>query len=143
MSTKTSDRATLTAFVVEDDHVEAEAIRRGVRRLGFGWRIHVYQNGIRALGALRRLVVDEPVPPPYLILLDLNMPQMNGVEFLTELRADPALESARVFVLTTSNDPGDVAATDRLRVEGYFTKSSGGEDYVDVLARIQDAVRKG
>jgi CheY-like chemotaxis protein len=141
MSTRQEEAMTVTVVVVEDDHIEAEAIRRGVRRLALGWRVLVYQNGLQALLALRMLGGGGSIGEPYVILLDLNMPQMNGIEFLTELRADPELRDARAFVLTTSDDPNDVAAARRLQVDGYFKKASSGEDYVDALASVQEAFR--
>jgi CheY-like chemotaxis protein len=124
MSTRQEEAMTVTVVVVEDDHIEAEAIRRGVRRLALGWRVLVYQNGLQALLALRMLGGGGSIGEPYVILLDLNMPQMNGIEFLTELRADPELRDAR-----------------RLQVDGYFKKASSGEDYVDALASVQEAFR--
>lgn len=113
-----SDR-TLNILLVEDDEVDVMNVRRAFERNNVSNPLYVAGNGIEALEMLR----DGTVPSERrLILLDLNMPKMNGIEFLQALRADPELASAPVVVLTTSNDDQDKIDAYNLNVAGYLLK---------------------
>lgn len=113
-----SDR-TLNILLVEDDEVDVMNVRRAFERNNVSNPLYVAGNGIEALEMLR----DGTVPTERrLILLDLNMPRMNGIEFLQALRADPELASAPVVVLTTSNDDQDKIDAYNLNVAGYLLK---------------------
>ena len=111
-----SDR-TLNILLVEDDEVDVMNVRRAFERNNVSNPLYVAGNGLEALEMLR----DGTVPAERrLILLDLNMPKMNGIEFLQALRADPELSSAPVVVLTTSNDDQDKIDAYNLNVAGYL-----------------------
>src|SRR4051812_14123034 len=84
----------------------------------------VVGNGYEALEALRGEHGHVPLPRPYIVLLDLNLPLMNGIEFLQQLRLDQELKSSVVFVVTTSDSHADMAAAYSFQVAGYFLKSS-------------------
>ena len=113
-----SDR-TLNILLVEDDEVDVMNVRRAFERNNVSNPLYVAGNGLEALEMLR----DGTVPAERrLILLDLNMPKMNGIEFLQALRADPELSSAPVVVLTTSNDDQDKIDAYNLNVAGYLLK---------------------
>lgn len=113
-----SDR-TLNILLVEDDEVDVMNVRRAFERNNVSNPLYVAGNGLEALDMLR----DGTVPTERrLILLDLNMPKMNGIEFLQALRADPELSSAPVVVLTTSNDDQDKIDAYNLNVAGYLLK---------------------
>lgn len=121
----------LTALLIEDDDVDAEAVVRGFRSCGVGADIVRVTDGVEALAVLRR-----GLPQPFVILLDLNTPRMNGFEFLDELRRDPALRDAEVFVLTTSGAAHDRTAARERNVAGYFVKSEAGRDFRDLVSRL-------
>jgi CheY-like chemotaxis protein len=113
-----SDRM-LNILLVEDDEVDVMNVRRAFERNNVSNPLYVAGNGLEALEMLR----DGTVPRERrLILLDLNMPKMNGIEFLQALRADPELSSAPVVVLTTSNDDQDKIDAYNLNVAGYLLK---------------------
>ena len=113
-----SDR-TLNILLVEDDEVDVMNVRRAFERNNVSNPLYIAGNGLEALEMLR----DGTVPTERrLILLDLNMPKMNGIEFLQALRADPELASAPVVVLTTSNDDQDKIDAYNLNVAGYLLK---------------------
>jgi CheY-like chemotaxis protein len=113
-----SDRM-LNILLVEDDEVDVMNVRRAFERNNVSNPLYVAGNGLEALQMLR----DGTVPSERrLILLDLNMPKMNGIEFLQALRADPELASAPVVVLTTSNDDQDKIDAYNLNVAGYLLK---------------------
>ncbi len=126
----------VTLLLVEDDAVDAEAIQRAFRQQRIANPFVVVHDGVEALAALRG-ESDVEVPHPYIMLLDINMPRMNGIELLEALRADPALSRTVVFVLTTSDREEDkVAAYDR-HVAGYILKSRAGEDFLEVIRLLK------
>jgi CheY-like chemotaxis protein len=109
----------LNILLVEDDEVDVMNVRRAFERNNVSNPLYVAGNGLEALAMLR----DGTVPSERrLILLDLNMPKMNGIEFLQALRSDPELSSAPVVVLTTSNDDQDKIDAYNLNVAGYLLK---------------------
>ncbi len=114
----------LHILLVEDDDVDAELIIRGFQGRDSQQRITVARNGLEALNILRGLSGQATPVPPYLILTDLSMPQMNGLEFLRELRRDPQLRRSVVFVLTGSALEGDKRAAYEQQIAGYLLKAS-------------------
>lgn len=123
----------VTLLLVEDDAVDAEAIQRAFRQQRIANAFVVARDGVEALAALRGDGRAGGVPRPYVVLLDLNMPRMNGVEFLEALRTDPALAASVVFVLTTSDRDEDKQAAYDRHVAGYILKSRAGVDFLDVV----------
>lgn len=111
-----------TFLLVEDDDLDVEAFRRAMRKHGIDADLKTARDGAEALDALRESGSTGP-PVNQLVLLDLNMPGMNGHEFLTELRADPELRTAVVFVLTSSDHCRDVRMAYERNIAGYFLKS--------------------
>jgi CheY-like chemotaxis protein len=109
----------LNILLVEDDEVDVMNVRRAFERNNVSNPLFVAGNGLEALEMLRNGTVPRE---RRLILLDLNMPRMNGIEFLQELRADPELAAAPVVVLTTSNDDQDKIDAYNLNVAGYLLK---------------------
>lgn len=120
-------------LLVEDDEIDAEAIVRGFQKQQVENPITVVPNGIEALNALRGDGGYERVPAPYLILLDLNMPRMNGIEFLQAVRQDPQLKSSIVFVLTTSDSDRDKLAAYREQIAGYLLKQRSGVNFIELV----------
>lgn len=109
-------------LLVDDDEVDVMVTQRALAREAASNPVVVANDGIEALEALRGAAGRAPLPRPFVVLLDLNMPRMNGLEFLAELRRDPALCDAVVFVFTTSDTPSDVRAAFRHHVAGYIVK---------------------
>ncbi|MDO9021254.1 MAG: response regulator [Deltaproteobacteria bacterium] len=127
---------TVHVLLVEDNVIEHEAVRRAFTRERIGNPLAAATDGIEALALLRGTGGVEALPRPYLILLDLNMPRMNGLEFLTELRADPDLKDSIVFVLTTSRSDEDRVASYNLNVAGYIVKSDVGPGFVRLIGLL-------
>ncbi|MEO0996874.1 MAG: response regulator [Pseudomonadota bacterium] len=121
-------------LLVDDDEVDIEAMSRSFARRKIGNSVHVAANGLEALQFLRD---GNGLERPVIILLDINMPQMNGLEFLQELRADPELNDLIVFVLTTSEDQNDVYAAYNLNVAGYMLKSEVGDSFHEAIDLIE------
>jgi CheY-like chemotaxis protein len=116
----------LTLLVVDDDDVAAEAVVRGMRKHALDCPIVIAEDGMAALQILRGKHPTRQIAKPYLVLLDLNMPRMNGIEFLRELRSDSQLRGTVVFVLTTSGSDADRARAYQEFIAGYMVKSGLG-----------------
>ncbi|MCA9837231.1 MAG: response regulator [Trueperaceae bacterium] len=123
-------------LLIEDDEVDAEAIQRAFERQRIANPFTVVADGIEALKCLRGEEGYERLPRPYMILLDINMPRMNGIEFLQTLRKDPDLSSSVVFVLTTSNSDEDKMAAYREHIAGYLLKSRAGADFLQLIEML-------
>ncbi len=126
------DNRELHILLVDDDEVDVMNVQRAFERNRMTNPTHVASNGLEALAKLR----DGSIPARRLILLDLNMPRMNGIEFLRELRADPALHSSSVVVLTTSNEERDKVEAFELNVAGYLLKPVTFGNFVDLMAAL-------
>jgi len=121
----------LRVLLVDDDVVDAMNVKRAFDKARLSELLHVAQDGIEALEALRAAAGSR-----WLVLLDLNLPRMTGLELLRELRADPALRETPVVVLTTSNDARDRADTAALRVSGYLVKPVGHAALIGLLGPL-------
>ncbi len=127
----------VTLLLIEDDHVDAEAIQRAFRREMIANPFVVVRDGVEALAALRGEPGAPVVPRPLIVLLDINMPRMNGIEFLRALRADPVLRRTIVFVLTTSERDEDKMEAYNGNVAGYIIKNRAGEDFLRVIQLLR------
>ena len=125
----------VTVLLVEDDDVDAERVIRSFRKSGIPHPIRRARDGIEALEVLRG-ETGEPILRPYIILLDLKMPRMGGLQFLGCLREDPVLADAVVFVLTTSRNEADRCKAYLRNVAGYIVKSRSSGDFVDVASML-------
>ncbi|MCC6993177.1 MAG: response regulator [Deltaproteobacteria bacterium] len=119
-------------LLVEDDELDVMNVRRALSRAQVNAPLHVAQNGLEALEKLR----GGELPRRTVVLLDLNMPRMSGLEFLDELRRDPALRGTPVVVLTTSADERDRGAAYQHCVAGYMIKPTSFEASIDFAAAL-------
>jgi len=113
---------TVHVLLVEDDEIDAEQIVRSFEQLRLSNPVTIVTNGIEALQILRGEAGYPQLPRPYVILLDINMPKMNGIEFLRAIRADAELRQSVVFILTTSDNDLDKRSAYSNQVAGYFLK---------------------
>lgn len=127
---------TVHVLLVEDDDIDAEAVLIAFRDRRIANPVTVVTDGVYALEALRGNDQTPPFPRPYLILLDLNLPRMDGIEFLEVIRHDPQLKDSIVFVLTTSDDDRDKVAAYQRFVAGYIVKSRVGDDFIKVVEML-------
>lgn len=119
----------VTLLLVEDDDVDAMTIERSFRINKIANPIVRAYDGREAL----ELLQENKVASPYIILLDLQMPRMNGIEFLDALRADKELEHSVVFILTTSKAEEDMIAGYQKHIAGYFLKDESGTNFIDLV----------
>jgi CheY-like chemotaxis protein len=127
----------LTVLLVDDDDVDVAAVRRAFSTLRIETPIVVARDGSEALAHLRGTDRLPKLDVPALVLLDLNMPPMGGLEFLEELRGDPTLRTTVVFVLTTSNAPSDRRACYEKNVAGYMLKQQPGKSFLDAISMLE------
>ena len=123
----------LNILLVEDDEVDVMNVQRAFKKNNIANPLTVAGNGLDALEKLRN---GEVPRDRRIILLDLNMPKMNGIEFLRELRADPVLSVTPVVVLTTSNDDRDKIEAYHLNVAGYLLKPVTFTNFCEVMATL-------
>lgn len=124
-------------LVVEDDAVDLMAIQRGLKSMRIANPVTVARDGVEALECLRGQNGREKLSRPFLILLDLKMPRMDGLEFLSTLRADPELSDSVVFVLTTSKYDEDVAAAYSKQIAGYIVKGTLADEFLRVVDLLE------
>ena len=127
----------LTILLVEDDDVAAESVMRGLSRSGVSAPVVWARDGEVALRVLRGADPERQAPRPRVVLLDLNMPAMDGFEFLQHLRADPILRDDVVFVLTTSDTDADRMRAYHENVAGYMVKASVGPQFAKLAQLLQ------
>ncbi|MFW5834372.1 MAG: response regulator [Pseudomonadota bacterium] len=132
----TSVMAKPLILLVEDDPFDVLAMKRCVAAFDLPVQLEQAGDGEEALVALARLMA-QPNPPEVMVLLDLNMPRMNGIELLDAMRADLKLARTIVFVLSTSRDPRDRRAAYARGVAGYICKDSVAPDYADLATLIR------
>lgn len=125
-------------LLVEDDEVDVMNVQRAFKKSNILNPLYMAANGLEALAVLRQENEIEPAMPQSrrLILLDLNMPKMNGIEFLRELRQDESLRSIPVIVLTTSNEDRDKVEAYNLNVAGYILKPVTFSNFVEVMSTL-------
>lgn len=124
-------------LIVDDDEVSVMTMQRAMRKLDFRGEPEVCGDGQEALDFLKAETDRLGYLPPYVVLLDLSMPRMSGLEFLDCIRADPILSRLVVFVFTTSDMPADVQAAYRHNVAGYVIKDNPSITFSTALAMLQ------
>lgn len=108
-----------TILLVDDDELDIISFERTLKKVDIECDLHVAHNGKEALAMLEDAT--KPVDPD-VILLDLNMPKMNGIEFLRTLRGEEKLKHYKVFIMTTSSELSDRSITEELGIAGYIIK---------------------
>jgi len=119
-------------LLAEDDSVDAMTVKRSLKDLRVTNQLVHTSNGEEALEYLR----NENNAKPCLILLDLNMPKMNGIEFLKVVKADDLLKRIPVVVLTTSREEQDIVESFKLSVAGYMVKAIDYKKFVETIRTI-------
>ncbi|MCU7920839.1 MAG: response regulator [Candidatus Thiodiazotropha sp. (ex Epidulcina cf. delphinae)] len=126
-----------TILLVEDDRVDIMTVQRALKQNKISNPLRIARTGLEALNILRgEAGLEKLTPPPALILLDLNLPKMSGIEFLQELRKDPELQGLRIIVLTSSNEPKDRAAAFEYEVDDYIVKPHSFDEFTRAMATI-------
>lgn len=123
----------LNLLLVDDDSVDLMTVKRGLARAGIHHQLREAKDGVEALEVLRG---DTMPRARRLVILDLRLPRMDGLEFLRALRADASIASTPVVIITTSTQEEERREAHRLNVAGYFVKSMDFPRFVELLTII-------
>jgi CheY-like chemotaxis protein len=121
-------------LLVEDDEVDVMNVKRAFSKNNIKNPLFVAGNGVEALEMLENKII----PLPRIIILDINMPKMNGIEFLKILRENEKLKNISVFVMTTSNEDSDKIKAYNLNVAGYILKPLSFEKFVVSVSTLNN-----
>ncbi|HEU5101376.1 MAG TPA: response regulator [Roseiflexaceae bacterium] len=130
------DEKLLHILLVDDDEVDVMNVQRAFKKNNIANPLYIASNGLEALDLLRGQGPQTIPGTRRLILLDLNMPKMNGLEFLHAVREDPELRPLTVVVLTTSDDERDRIEAYNLNVAGYILKPVTFTAFVEAMATL-------
>lgn len=133
----TENAAAFDILLVEDEPADAHLVRSALKESKVFCNLHHVVDGIEALAFLRcEGERYRTAPRPDMILLDLNMPRMNGREFLAQIKLDEAFKAIPVVVLTTSDVERDIVASYHLGAAGYITKPVDMDQFVDAIRQL-------
>jgi len=124
--------------LVEDDEVDVMNVKRAFKKNNVTNPLFVCNNGLEAIEFLTQRLASNPAEVPRIILLDLNMPKMGGIEFLRELRKNNELKNISVFVMTTSNEDRDKVDAYNLNVAGYILKPLSMERFIEAVSTLNN-----
>jgi len=131
------DKSLVQFMIVDDDEVCVMAAKRALKNLELEGRSTFAKNGLEALDALEQSLTPSGVLPPTIIVLDLNMPKMSGLEFLERIQHEPAYQTAVVFVLTSSAAKSDIDNAYRYNIAGYMLKNSPIDSIADAMQMLK------
>ncbi|HRH76165.1 MAG TPA: response regulator [Cellvibrionaceae bacterium] len=123
----------VTILLVDDDDVDAMSIQRTLKKQNLSNPLVRAHDGVEGLELLRRLI---KAGQRYIVLLDINMPRMNGFEMLTNVRADPTLASSLIFMLTTSQAEDDKAKCYQRNVAGFIVKKQSDNGFARLISML-------
>lgn len=126
----------VTILLVEDDEVDRLAFKKSFDQLKIANNIIMSGDGQDALSVLRG-ENGVSIPKPYIIVLDLHLPKVNGFELLEEIRQDPELCKAVIFVLTSSEDEADMINSYKNNIAGYVVKQNAGGTFLDAVRLLE------
>ncbi len=121
-------------LLVDDDTVDVMNVQKAFAKIEMNYPLHIANHGEMALDMLKGTNgYGKLNPTPCIILMDINMPRMNGIELLQEIRKDPELKMIYVFVFTTSDEDSDMLEAFNLNVAGYIIKPISFDQLVTAL----------
>lgn len=137
--TKTETTVKIPILLVEDSDTEVSAIQRAFLKNNMTNIVHVAKDGLDALEKLRGTNGQAKLSPfPRIIVLDINMPRMDGIEFLKALRSDASLHHLIVIIFTGSDRKEDVISTYNLNISGYIKKPLDSDELIKIIHELND-----
>ena len=127
----------ITLLLIEDGEADQQLVARAMRSAKIKVDLHIVGNGEDGLAFLRGDGEHRDSPRPDLILLDLNLPRIDGKQVLREIRADEKLKDIPVVMLTTSAEERDIVESYRLGVNAYITKPVEVQDFMDSVQKLE------
>ncbi|WP_213804152.1 response regulator [Granulicella sp. dw_53] len=125
-------------LLVEDNVGDVRLAKEVFRDINSSILLHVAVDGVEAMDFLRQTGAYVHVPRPDFILLDLNLPKMNGREVLAQIKQDENLKTIPTIILTTSRDEGDILKSYQLHANSYISKPSQLEEFESIVRSIND-----
>lgn len=135
--TSANGRGAVSVLLVEDNPGDVRLVREGLHRGSPRVQLHVVGTGDGALRYLRRQPPHERAVRPHLVLLDLHLPDQDGREVLATIKAEPALRAIPVCVLSSSADPGDIAAAYQGYANAYVAKPMELDDFLAAIQQLE------
>ena len=133
----TINNTPINILLVDDDDGDAKAVQRSFQKARIANPLTRAVDGMEALEMLKGTNGRTKLPSPCVMLVDLNMPRINGIQFIQALRSDKALHRSVVFVLTTSKRDEDKLAAYDLNVAGYIVKATAGADLMNLVNLVE------
>ena len=134
------DREPVEILLVEDDPADVRMTREALNVAGFAHRLHVVADGNEAVTFLSRMRDSDEAPRPDVVLIDLNLPKINGHEVLLEIKSNDDLRDIPVVVLTSSKAPRDMHLSYQADADWFVTKPTGLDAYADTMKRIETLI---
>ena len=128
----------IQVLLVEDSPGDVRLTREAFREANMAIQLHVAEDGVQAMAFLTRKDPHSAAPRPDLILLDLNLPRMDGREVLAQIKADPNLKSIPTIILTTSEAETDIAKSYELQANSYLSKPVQLDKFENLVQSIND-----
>ncbi|KTD69360.1 two-component response regulator [Legionella steelei] len=124
-------------MLIDDDAIDIKDMQRTFKKNNIDNPLHVATNGLEALNKLLGQNGEKKIhPTPKIIILDINMPKMNGIEFIKNVRANKNLRSMLIFILTTSNSEKDKIDAYNLNVAGYIVKPFHISRFMEIISSL-------
>ena len=136
----TGERSPVDILLVEDDPADVRMTREALKAAGVSHRLHVVADGMEAISFLFRTRQFDDVPRPDVVLIDLNLPKVNGHEVLIEMRSNNELRDIPVVVLTSSQAERDISLSFDAEADWFVTKPTGLDAYAETMRRIETLI---
>jgi len=136
----TGARSPVDILLVEDDPADVRMTREALKAAGVSHRLHVVADGMEAISFLFRTRQFDDVPRPDVVLIDLNLPKVNGHEVLIEMRSNNELRDIPVVVLTSSQAERDISLSFDAEADWFVTKPTGLDAYAETMRRIETLI---
>ncbi len=133
--------APLEILLVEDNPADVRMMEEAVRVAGIACRLHVVEDGMQAISFLLQTRQFTTAPKPHIVLLDLNVPKLNGHEVLGEIKSSVSLRDIPVVVLTSSRSASDRQKSEHMKAARFMTKAAGLEACVEQIKTIAALAR--
>lgn len=127
--------------LAEDCRADVYLVRRALTKSGIDHDLQIVEDGGAALSLLER--IGSEVPRPDILLMDLNLPKVDGAELIRLFKANPDCESVPVIVVTSSDSPKDRARTAKLGISAYFRKPSDLSEFMELGGLVRDVLTRG
>jgi len=136
MSQQTSQ--TVSILLVEDDKIDQKSLQRSFKKMRISNPLQIANDGVEAWDILTQADGAPELSRPFMIILDINMPRMNGIELLRKIRAHDTLKDTIVFMLTTSNDEKDKFEAFDCNVAGYMLKTDMDNSFMEAVELVEN-----